>query len=70
MIEQGLKGLTALPGIGPKKAEAVLKFAEEVKVRVEESFNEELIPIETDKESKTSENPVDEEEDDQGSTCR
>jgi transcription termination factor NusA len=26
-----LKGLTSLPGIGPKKAEAILKFAEELK---------------------------------------
>ncbi len=30
-LEQGLKGLTSLPGIGPKKAEAILKFAEELK---------------------------------------
>ena len=48
VMEQGLEGLTNLPGIGPKKSEAILEFAEEMKRRVE------AISIETEKEPKTS----------------
>jgi len=55
VIEQGLKGLTALPGIGPKKAAAVLKFAEGIRNRIVDESDEQLASIETDKESKIDE---------------
>jgi len=63
VIEQGIKGLTALPGIGPKKAELILKFAKEIKERIEEECDEGPVVIETDKESKITETSGDQESD-------
>jgi N utilization substance protein A len=55
VMEQGLKGLTTLPGIGPKKAATILKFAEEIKKSFEKESAEKLVPAKTAKESKATE---------------
>jgi len=53
VIEQGIKGLTSLPGIGPKKAELILKFTEELQKKIKGLQDEETSLDKTDKESKT-----------------
>jgi N utilization substance protein A len=40
VITQGVKGLTALPGIGPKKAASILNFAEKISERIIEESRE------------------------------
>jgi len=48
VIAQGEKGLTTLPGIGPKKAASILDFAEEIIKRIAEENREGEVQLETD----------------------
>ncbi|MBT5985493.1 MAG: transcription termination/antitermination protein NusA, partial [Nitrospina sp.] len=48
VIAQGEKGLTTLPGIGPKKAASILDFAEKIIKRIAEENREGEVQSETD----------------------
>jgi N utilization substance protein A len=48
VIAQGEKGLTTLPGIGPKKAASILDFAEKIIKRIAEETREGEVQSETD----------------------
>jgi N utilization substance protein A len=48
VIAQGEKGLTTLPGIGPKKAASILDFAEKIIKRIAEENRESEVQSETD----------------------
>jgi N utilization substance protein A len=48
VITQGEKGLTTLPGIGPKKAASILDFAEKIIKRIAEENREGEVQSETD----------------------
>jgi len=62
VITQGLKGLTTLPGIGPKKAASILDFAEKISEKIlEESIKEEA-KSETDEETQISDGSDEEEQ--------
>jgi len=61
VITQGLKGLTTLPGIGPKKAASILDFAEKIRERIIEESRESEVKSETDEETQI-EDTSDEEE--------
>ena len=62
VITQGVKGLTALPGIGPKKAASILNFAEKIRERIlEESIKDEVKP-ETDEETQIADASDEEEQ--------
>lgn len=56
VLNNGVKGLTTLPGIGPKKAEAILIFAENIKKRIESEEDQKSDSIEEDDEQEI---PVD-----------
>ena len=51
VITQGLKGLTTLPGIGPKKAASILSFAEKINTRIIEESREADAKPETDEQT-------------------
>jgi len=51
VITQGLKGLTTLPGIGPKKAASILSFAEKISARIIEESREADAKPETDEQT-------------------
>tara|TARA_B100001964_G_scaffold172518_1_gene189956 strand:- start:791 stop:2347 length:1557 start_codon:yes stop_codon:yes gene_type:complete len=51
VITQGLKGLTTLPGIGPKKAASILSFAEKISARILEESREADAKPETDEQT-------------------
>ena len=48
VITKGLKGLTGLPGIGPKKAEAILEFTEKLNKKIAEEQTTNSLKIKTD----------------------
>ncbi len=58
VVEQGIKGLSTLPGIGPKKAELILKFAKKIIKKQAESESS----TETDKETQITETSEEQEE--------
>ncbi len=60
VLEQELKGLTTLPGIGPKKAEAILNFAEGLKEKsLQMELEEKEAPAkEAEEESEKTESPA------------
>ena len=62
VIEQGLKGLSSLPGIGPKKAAVILEFAETINKKIIESQRKDESPTETDEETQIAETPEEEQE--------
>ena len=51
VITQGVKGLTTLPGIGPKKAASILSFAEKIGEKIIEESREGGVKSETDEET-------------------
>jgi N utilization substance protein A len=62
VITQGIKGLTTLPGIGPKKAASILDFAEKISERIIEESREGEVKSETDEETQIADVSEDEEQ--------
>ena len=62
VITQGIKGLTTLPGIGPKKAASILDFAEKISERIIEESREGEVKSETDEETQIADVSDDEEQ--------
>lgn len=62
VITQGLKGLTTLPGIGPKKAASILDFAEKISERILEERIKDEVKSETDEETKIADASDEEEQ--------
>ena len=55
VIAQGLKGLTSLPGIGPKKALSIFEFSEKLKEQAIEEGEEVEVRTETDEKTQIAE---------------
>ena len=62
VITQGVKGLTTLPGIGPKKAALILDFAEKISERIIEESREGEVKSEVDEETQIPDASVEEEQ--------
>ena len=62
VITQGIKGLTTLPGIGPKKAASILDFAEKISERIIEESREGEVKSEADEETQIVDASDEEEE--------
>jgi transcription termination/antitermination protein NusA len=62
VITKGLKGLTSLPGIGPKKAASILEFAEKLNEKIAEEKTENELKIKTAEESQIIEASGEEEQ--------
>jgi len=62
VITQGLKGLMALPGIGPKKAASILDFAEKIRERIIEEIRKDEVKSETDEETQIADASDEEEQ--------
>ena len=62
VITQGLKGLTTLPGIGPKKAASILDFAEKISERILEESIKDEVKSETDEETQIADASDEEEQ--------
>jgi transcription termination/antitermination protein NusA len=62
VIEQGIKGLSSLPGIGPKKAALILEFSEELNERIVAKQRENAVKAEVDKEVQITKLPEEQEE--------
>ena len=62
VITQGVKGLTTLPGIGPKKAASILDFAEKISERIIEESREGEVKSKTDEETQIVDASDEEEE--------
>ena len=54
VITQGLKGLTTLPGIGPKKAASILSFAEKISARITEEKRQGEVKSESDEKTQVA----------------
>jgi transcription termination/antitermination protein NusA len=62
VIEQGIKGLSSLPGIGPKKAALILEFSEKINEKILEKQRENESKTETDEEIQRTEISEEQEE--------
>ena len=62
VITQGVKGLTTLSGIGPKKAALILDFAEKIRERIIEESREGEAKSEVDEETKIPDASIEEEQ--------
>jgi N utilization substance protein A len=62
VIEQGIKGLSSLPGIGPKKATLILEFAEKIKEKIIEKQREDESLAKTAEETQITETSEEQEE--------
>jgi len=62
VIEQGVEGLTSLPGIGPKKAAMILEFAEKINKKIIEAEEKETSKGEQKKKEKPEEEEEEEED--------
>jgi transcription termination/antitermination protein NusA len=62
VITTGLKGLTTLPGIGPKKAAAILEFTEKLNKKIAEEKAEDALKIKTDEGTQITEASGEEEQ--------
>ena len=62
VITQGVKGLTTLPGIGPKKAALILDFSEKIRERIIEESREGEAKSEVDEETQIPDASVEEEQ--------
>ena len=62
VITQGVKGLTTLPGIGPKKAALILDFSEKIRERIIEESREGEAKSEVDEEIQIPDASVEEEQ--------
>ena len=62
VIEQGIKGLTSLPGIGPKKAALILEFAEKINKKIIEKQREDESLAKTAEETQITETSEEQEE--------
>lgn len=61
-LDKGAKGLLELAGIGPKKAEGLIKLAEQIKEKVAEKTLKEEISPELEETDEAEKDPVNEEE--------
>ncbi|HIO23226.1 MAG TPA: transcription termination/antitermination protein NusA, partial [Nitrospinaceae bacterium] len=62
VIEQGIKGLSSLPGIGPKKATLILEFAEKINEKIIEKQREDESLAKTAEETQITETAEEQEE--------
>jgi len=62
VITQGVKGLTTLPGIGPKKAALIVDFSEKIRERIIEESKEGEAKSEVDEETKIPDASIEEEQ--------
>ena len=62
VITQGVKGLTTLPGIGPKKAAVILDFAEKISEMIKEESRKSEVKSEIDEETQIPDASVEEEQ--------
>ena len=62
VIEQGIKGLSSLPGIGPKKATLILEFAEKINKKIIEKQREDESLAKTAEETQITETSEEQEE--------
>ena len=62
VMEQGIKGLSCLPGIGPKKATLIVEFAEKINEKILEKQKESESTTETDEETQATETSEEQEE--------
>ncbi len=62
VITKGLKGLTALPGIGPKKAAAILEFTEKLNKKIAEEKTEDALKVKSDEGTQITEASGEEEQ--------
>jgi len=62
VIEQGIKGLSSLPGIGPKKATLILEFGEKINKKIIEKQREDESLAKTAEETQITETSEEQEE--------